>query len=218
MEDALSISQDERIRETELRIQLILRLKNRKRLPHLMPDNAWHPGLDIRIDALSEAVLADGRPEGELSARAWKAALHLWNDSLIAAHELVQPMNTQTGAALHGIIHRREGDFDNAKYWFQVAGDHPAYHGLQIRVASFLRGQSIPRGPLMMAFSQIASQGSWNPYLFVNAVAIQQGYVNEEDSLGLLECLQQLELEAFIRFLEGRLAIQDWDAEEIDDL
>ncbi|RED63825.1 hypothetical protein [Cohnella lupini] len=211
MEKALHAEHVTRIESADRQERLIFRLENRKRLPPLVPAQAWHPGLDEEIAAIPESLLADGHPDGAASARAWKAALHLWNDSLAAAHDLVEQLNTPTGAALHGIIHRREGDYDNAGYWFRLAGNHPAYHGLQARAAGFLRESTIPRGPLKEALDKIASQGSWNPYLFVSAVAILENHIGEDDARSLLEMLQQLELEAFMRFLEGRIA---WNRKE----
>jgi hypothetical protein len=188
---------------------IIARLRSRKSLPPLKPEYAWHPRLDEEISALSEKRLAEGHPDGLLSAQAWKAALHLWNDSLAAAHELVEHLKSPSGAALHGIMHRREGDFDNAKYWFHQAGDHPAFHSLQSRAASYLRQQTILRGPLKEVFDQMINQGNWNPYLFINAIAIQESHFGEEETRSLLEHLQQLELEALIRFLESRIAVNN---------
>ncbi|RKP53932.1 hypothetical protein D7Z26_11090 [Cohnella endophytica] len=190
------------------RNRLLVRLMKRKSLPSLVPDYIWHPGVDEEIAALSESEMANDRPDGWSSARAWKAALHLWNDSLAAAHRIVEPMNSPTSAALHGIVHRREGDFGNAKIWFRMAGDHPAFHGLQSRAASFLRQQRNPPGPLNKVFGQIVAQGSWNPYLFIEAIAIQTNHIGEEYTRNLLEWLQQLELEAFMRYLEGRIAFE----------
>jgi hypothetical protein len=186
---------------------LITKLKSRKSLPELSPDHIWHPALDHEIAAIPEEQLADGRPDGLLSAQAWKAALHLWNDSLDAAHELVEHMDTPTGTALHGIMHRRERDFDNAKYWLRLAGDHPAFHSLQSRTASFLQQQIFPAGPLRDVFSNMATQGSWNPYLFISAIAIQENRIGDDAARALLENIQQLELEAVIRYLEGRIAV-----------
>ena len=56
---------------------------------------------------------------------AQKAALWLYVDDLTSAHEIVQALATPTGAFLHAIVHRREGDYWNSKYWFRQAGHHP---------------------------------------------------------------------------------------------
>jgi len=192
--------------QTRLLNDILDRLSNRKQLPALTPDKAWHPRIDEDIAALSRSYWADGRPDGLSSILAYQAALHLWNDSLEAAHELVQELGTPTGMLLHGIMHRREGDYDNAKYWFHRTGNHPAYHGLQARAAAFLRQHAGDRGPLEQALDKIVTQGSWNPYLFVSAVEIQENQIGEENARYPLEYLQQLELESVLRFLEGRIA------------
>lgn len=61
-----------------------------------------------------------------LEALAW-----LYVDELDRAHDICQSMGDPTGAALHAIVHRREGDFWNALYWWDRAGDHPALRGQQ---------------------------------------------------------------------------------------
>lgn len=190
--------------------RIALMLQNRKNWPPLAPDRVWHPGIDAEIAALSETDMAGAHADGPASARAWKAALHLWNDSLERAHALVQELETPAGSALHGIMHRREGDFGNAKYWFRMAGDHPAYHGLQARVTEWLgeleKAGGIPGGPAGEAIRTIAVQGAWNPYLFTDAVEIAVRRVGEDAATEVLEGIQHLELAAFLRFLEARLS------------
>lgn len=63
--------------------------------------------------------------EPALQALAW-----LYVDELERAHDICQTMNDKTGAAIHAIVHRREGDFYNALYWWERAGSHPALAGL----------------------------------------------------------------------------------------
>ncbi|RYG24807.1 MAG: hypothetical protein EON93_22730, partial [Burkholderiales bacterium] len=60
-----------------------------------------------------------------LLALAW-----IYVDELERAHDICQSMSDPTGSALHAIVHRREGDFSNALYWWHRAGDHPALEGL----------------------------------------------------------------------------------------
>lgn len=41
------------------------------------------------------------------------------------SHTISQDLPSREGSFLHGIMHRREGDFGNAKYWFRKVGEHP---------------------------------------------------------------------------------------------
>jgi len=190
---------------------IIASLQNRQSLPPLSPQHAWHPGLARDIADLPVEAIAGGLPDGKLSAMAWKAALHLWNDDLEAAHELVQELHSATGSALHGIVHRREGDYDNARYWFVRAGDHPAYHSLQSRAVVLLANEPMPAGVIGQALSAMRGQGSWNPSLLTNTIEIHESRTNRDNEAVrlLLERLQQLELEAMLRYIGSRIDAGD---------
>jgi hypothetical protein len=59
-----------------------------------------------------------------------QAAFYLYADDLHRSHQISQGLDTEEGAFWHGIMHRREGDFSNAKYWFRKAGSLPERLGL----------------------------------------------------------------------------------------
>jgi hypothetical protein len=49
----------------------------------------------------------------------------LWRDGKgdwTGAHEIAQDVDTVQGAIVHAYLHRKEGDLDNARYWYQRAG------------------------------------------------------------------------------------------------
>jgi len=56
--------------------------------------------------------------------------LWLYVDDLGRSHEVSQGILTPLGSAWHGVMHRREGDFWNSKYWFRKAGDISALRGM----------------------------------------------------------------------------------------
>jgi hypothetical protein len=41
------------------------------------------------------------------------------------AHDLAGEIETADGARIHAYLHRKEGDLDNARYWYRQAGQKP---------------------------------------------------------------------------------------------
>jgi len=46
------------------------------------------------------------------------------------SHSISQDIGSAEGSFWHGIMHRREGDFGNSKYWFRQVGSHPVFDQL----------------------------------------------------------------------------------------
>ncbi|MFI4860062.1 MAG: hypothetical protein ACIAXF_05205 [Phycisphaerales bacterium JB063] len=61
-----------------------------------------------------------------------QAGLWLYVDELDKSHDCSQALPGPTGCYWHAIMHRREGDFNNAKYWYRKAGAHPAMNHIDL--------------------------------------------------------------------------------------
>ena len=56
------------------------------------------------------------------------SGLWLLAGDLDRSHSISQDIDNCEGSFWHGIMHRREGDFANAKYWFRrVGNEHPVF-------------------------------------------------------------------------------------------
>lgn len=53
------------------------------------------------------------------------SGLWLLAGDLDRSHTISQNIGSADGSFWHGIMHRREGDFGNSKYWFRKVGSHP---------------------------------------------------------------------------------------------
>lgn len=73
-----------------------------------------------------------------------EAALWLLAGELDRSHTLSQSFENSDGSYWHGIMHRREGDFWNSKYWFRRVGPHPVLSELAKLIAS--QASDIPFG------------------------------------------------------------------------
>lgn len=60
----------------------------------------------------------------------WLSGLWLLAGDIDRSHSISQDIENPEGSFLHGIMHRREGDFSNAKYWFRRVGNHPVIEQL----------------------------------------------------------------------------------------
>jgi hypothetical protein len=59
-----------------------------------------------------------------------RSLLLLQAGELDRSHLIVQGMTGADAAYIHGMIHRVEGDYSNAEYWFRKALADPLYRGL----------------------------------------------------------------------------------------
>jgi hypothetical protein len=98
-------------------------------------------------------------------AKAALAGLWLFLDELDASHRLSQEIVSTTGSFWHAVMHRREGDFSNSKYWYNRCANH---HVLRLMgaVAGSLAGETTHDRAVARALSE-----GWNPAGFVDLVA-----------------------------------------------
>lgn len=92
-----------------------------------------HAALAV-LEALTMADLTAGPIRDDAMARGCLAALWLRHGFLDRAHTLSQSIKTPEGNYWHGLMHRREGDYDNAKYWFGRVGVHAIHRPLATAV------------------------------------------------------------------------------------
>jgi hypothetical protein len=124
-------------------------------------------------------------------ARACLAALWLRFDFLDESHTISQGVHTPEGSFWHGIMHRREGDFGNAKYWFRRVGIHPVYESLGHEARQL----------------GVFPAGIWNPFDFIDRVESSVDRQREESEA--IETLQQAEWRLLFDYCVRR-AIEDW--------
>lgn len=142
-----------------------------------MPLTPLGPGSPERaeksqLEALNDAAFGGVRDRS--MAAACRAGLWLAFNFLDESHEISQGLHTVEGSYWHAIMHRREPDPSNAKYWFRRVGDHP--------VLKLLREQAPTLGYKFI-----------DPFAFVDFVeqVHDTGSANEETA----KRIQQLEWE-----------------------
>jgi hypothetical protein len=98
-----------------------------------MPLDAGLPNLSVRQEFSNltiEKAFKGHKIVDTSMARCCLSGLWLLHDFLDESHTISQNIATPSGSYWHGIMHRREGDFSNAKYWFDRVGDHPVFASL----------------------------------------------------------------------------------------
>jgi hypothetical protein len=93
------------------------------------------------------------------------SGLWLVFDFLAESHRISQDLHTWYGSYWHGIMHRREPDPDNAKYWFRRVAKNPIYEAL---------------GP---DAAELGMKGGWDPFAFVDRCERERGTQSDGELL-----------------------------------
>jgi hypothetical protein len=133
-----------------------------------------------RIAAAEDREIAtvDG-PE----AKCIRSLLLFLTGGLEQAHRIVQELSTTDAAYIHGMIHRIDDDFDNARYWFRRASMEAATAEMYRRAAA----NSLT----------VASHPLWDPILVTEMVETSRtnGVTDE------LRAVLRIEFEVLLQFL-----------------
>lgn len=109
-----------------------------------------------------QSLAGEQRLVDEQMAAACLAGLWLRFDFLDESHRISQELETATGSYWHGIMHRREPDDSNARYWFRRVGRHPVFEPLAAEAARLAQTAALDR-----TSQWLAAGGPWDPLAFV---------------------------------------------------
>jgi hypothetical protein len=96
-------------------------------------------------------------------ASACLAGLWLYHDFLDESHAISQDLDTAEGSYWHAILHRREPDYANSKYWFRHFSGHPIFAELCKEAAALAEQAGVPAG-----CEYLTRQKAWDPLAFVD--------------------------------------------------
>jgi hypothetical protein len=122
------------------------------------PDGNLRP----QLEAAAAELATSSQVRDPSMASACMAGLWLLHNFLDESHTLSQEIKTPTGSYWHGLMHRREPDFANAKYWFHRVGRHPVFESLHATAGDVV-------GPTAdLSLLTLLKRPEWDPFAFVD--------------------------------------------------
>ena len=147
-------------------------------LARLVPDQGASPEVSALVETTIQAPAIAARPT-------LVSALWLYVDELDRSHVVSQGIDDTTGSFWHGIMHRREPDYPNAKYWFNQTGRHEAFPEILKATESVMSGTDLAH----------LAEGEWDPFAMVDAVSRAKADTAE---YALLQKVQRIEFEVLL--------------------
>lgn len=179
-----------------LAAQTVSRNVHASSLPDLAPTRP-HSDWDWLQRQLSAEDVTGCEDAADASV-ACRAGLLQMHDFLEESHRFAQSIEGRgrlhDGDYWHAIMHRREPDFSNSKYWFRRVGAHPVFDGLGPVADALLAQAAFPSASEWR--STLCGSG-WDPLAFVDLCqeALSTG---DRDLISVAKQIQQAEMECLL--------------------
>jgi hypothetical protein len=141
--------------------------------------------LNAKLDALFTAANFPSTQQQLI-----RALLLLWHDHLDASHDISQGIENADASFIHAIMHRREPDYRNAKYWWRRVGAHPAFPEIACRTGEFLQQRNS-----VTLMAKLLPGGNWDAATFVDAC---EAAASSAQHVELLREIQRIETEVLL--------------------
>lgn len=146
------------------------------RLPELgpgTPNGPARPSLQsLRVESLFPAL------RDREAATACLSGLWLYHDFLDESHTISQDLPGWIGSYWHGIMHRREPDASNAKYWFRRVPSNPVFQALASDAAEL----------------GLPLKGGWDPFGFIDQCERERGTGSDGEMICRRVQLREMQL------------------------
>ena len=160
-------------------------LLHERTLDEPLPKEPTNYELVIRLREADDAAVFGGQTRlPNAPAALVRAGLFYYHNALDDSHKEAQKLEDNTAAYWHGMVHRREGDFDNARYWMRRAGEQPVFQEMQ--------GRASDGAPNM------GRQSNWDPFLFITLC--EQFKYGETDYKKEISHLQRVEFDVMFDY------------------
>ena len=133
------------------------------------------------------------------TAIALQAGIFQWHDYLDESHGCSQQIEGegpgQLGDYWHGIMHRREPDYSNAKYWFRHVGRQSIFPEVARAADRILAKCSVREAAAWR--EKVVAGGRWDPFAFIDLCELCE---SRKDELNLAaRHVQFVEMELLLR-------------------
>ena len=170
----------------------IQKLETGNPLPPLVPVQESCAEVTKSLQAVSTDALFEGQHVKDSTfADAIKSGLLLWNDALDESHNISQGLANATGSYWHGIMHRREPDYSNAKYWFGRVGTHAIFPEVRNRAIALYNETATPSAALASIGQTIAGNAAWDAAQFIDWCQAAESATDAD----VVEFLQRVQVE-----------------------
>ncbi len=109
-----------------------------------------------------------GPPKDASYANCLLSGLWLMFDFMAESHALSQNIPHASGSYWHGILHRREPDAGNARYWFSRVGEHPIFGELARDAAEIIKDSGCE------SLALLGNGSTWDPDEFIRLCTSDQ--------------------------------------------